>query len=110
MGISSIYCKSMVFDKLIGKWAAVDPLNSEDYSVVYVIRKWGTGVRISAYDYRDGEKMHISNVEVLGDKLSFISTMPSTGRKGKNVFRVKKGAIVAEFTFTVVEGLKRIDL
>lgn len=97
-------------DVFVGTWVSCQPFDSDDYLVEYRIEKLGTGYEVTAKDYRDGEEMEISDVKFDGRTLEFVSVMPSTGRKGLNRFRAKnRNALVSEFTFTVVEPLKRVD-
>ena len=72
--------------------------------------KVGGLYKVTARDYRDGERMKISDVKFDGRTLEFVSLMPSTGRRGINRFTVKDSStLTSEFTFIVVEFLKRID-
>lgn len=93
----------------IGKWVSTLPFDSDDYLVEYVISLRDGSFQIEAKDLQDDEKMEISNISFDGEALSFTSCMTSTERKGINKFRLKNdNQIEAEFTFTVVEELKRI--
>lgn len=94
----------------VGKWVSSQPFDSDDYLVEYTITKAGSSLTIEARDYRDGESMEISDITFDGNTLEFVSLMPSTGRRGLNRFSIKESdVIVSEFTFTVVETLKRMS-
>jgi|GEM_PF-1643780 len=93
-----------------GTWVSALPFDSDDYLVEYAIRPHGDSLAVTARDFRDGEEMHISQVEFDGTVLTFQSIMPSTKRKGLHRFRLLgENRIEAEFTFTVVEELRRPD-
>lgn len=94
----------------VGKWVSSAPYDSDDYLVEYTIFLEGEKIKVTAVDLQDGEEMSIFNISFAEGTVSFDSLMPSTGRRGRNVFRPKgDGTLVAEFTFTVVEELKRIE-
>ena len=96
------------FSKLIGKWKHPSPWDSEDYLSIYSVSGTETSPIVVAQDLNDGEEFEISDVSWNGSVLSFVSLMPSTMRKGFNRFWLSKsGALMSEFTFTVVEELER---
>jgi len=95
-------------DKYVGDWVSTFPDDSSDYLVQYTITKTKNSLKVSAKDFRDNEKMKISNIEFFGSYLKFTSIMSSTKRKGINIFRARKGSIDVEFTFTVNETLKKV--
>ena len=95
-------------DVFIGKWVSTLPFDSDDYLVEYVISIKNESFQIEAKDLQDNENMEISDISFDGEALSFISYMASTKRKGNNRFRlIDDSKIEAEFTFTVVEELKK---
>ena len=92
----------------VGKWVSTLPFDSADFLIEYVISLEDDSVQIEARDLQDGEKMEISDISFNRETLSFTSYMPSTARRGINQFRLKdENLIETEFTFTVVEELKR---
>ncbi len=94
----------------VGRWVSSLPFDSDDYLVEYNIVLEDEELKITALDLQDGEEMRICDVSFAEGILSFDSLMPSTGRRGRNLFRLKgDGVLEAEFTFTVVEELKRIE-
>ena len=96
-------------ERFEGTWVSSLPFDSDDYLVEYTIEYKKGLMRVKARDYRDGEILKISKVRLVGEVLEFESLMPSTGRKGVNRLRLKRdGELHSEFTFTVVETLKRI--
>lgn len=102
--------KSEREDAFIGKWVSTQPFDTDDYLVEYTVKKVRGLLKVTARDYRDGERMKISDVTFNGHTLEFVSRMPSTGREGINRFIVKDtNTLTSEFTFKVVESLKRID-
>jgi hypothetical protein len=100
---------TMLADKFVGTWVSALPFDSEDYLVEYSISLNGETFVVKAMDLQDGEKFRISEVHFDGTSLQFVSYMPSTKRKGVHRFRMKsKNRMEAQFTFTVVEELKRV--
>ena len=98
------------YGQFIGKWVHVAPWDSEDFMVEYEISGTDGKPVIKAKDINDGEKLKISNAKWDGKVLEFVSLMPSTGRKGFNRFKLdSKGQMKSEFTFKVIETLKRIE-
>jgi hypothetical protein len=94
----------------VGTWVSSLPFDTDDYLVEYSISFKGDRFIIKAKDLQDGEKLKVSDVKFDGECLEFVSYVPSTQRKGINRFRLKgKNRIESEFTFTVVEELKRAD-
>ena len=92
----------------VGKWVATLPYDTDDYLIEYAISLIGDSKQINATDLQDGEKMVISDITFDGTVLSFVSLMPSTGRKGINKFQIINDDLIeSEFTFTVKEKLKR---
>src|SRR4051794_16095887 len=101
--------KSRYEDAFVGTWVSAQPFDSDDYLVEYTISRVGSRYQVTAKDYRDGEPMEISEVKLNRGCLQFRSVMPSTGRTGINRFTLKDSeTILTEFTFTVLESLKRI--
>jgi hypothetical protein len=93
----------------VGKWVSTLPYDSDDYMVEYDISLKNNKFCIRAIDLPDKEEMVITKVNFNKETLTFESVMPSTARKGINKFRLKNEMhIEAEFTFTVIEELKRI--
>jgi hypothetical protein len=100
----------MLKERFIGDWVSALPFDSGDYLVEYSISMDGDKFVIKARDLQDGEKFKISGVQFDGISLQFASYMPSTKRKGIHQFKLKgKNRIGAQFTFTVVEDLKRVS-
>ena len=99
----------MLKERFVGTWVSFLPFDSDDYLVEYSISIDGDKFVIKASDLQDGEKFKISDVQFDGTNLQFVSYMPSTQRKGIHRFRLKsKNRLEAQFTFTVVEDLKRV--
>ena len=97
-------------ERFVGTWVSSLPFDSDDYLIEYSISLMGEKFAIKARDLQDGEKVNISDVKFNGKCLEFVSYVPSTKRKGINVFRLKnKNRIEAQFTFTVIEVLERVD-
>ncbi len=94
-----------------GTWVSALPDDTEDYyRMEYRISPIGDSFDVKATHLQDGEAMLISNIRFDGETLEFGSYMPSTKRRGLNRFRLEdEKRIHAEFTFTVVEELKRPD-
>lgn len=93
-----------------GNWVSSLPFDSDDYLIEYIITPKGQSFDVRARDFRDGEEMEISEIRFDGEELSFKSYMPSTHRRGQNIMKlVSKDKIRVEFTFTVIEELKRPD-
>lgn len=94
---------------LVGSWVSSMPYDSDDYLIEYRIINVKGIFQIKAKDMQDGEEIKISNIEWDGIKLKFKSFVPSTKRKGINIFRLKNhDCIETEFTFTVIDKLKRV--
>jgi len=91
-----------------GTWVSFEPYDSDDYLIEWVISIDDGVISVTARDLQDNEEMEISEVWFDGTVLLFTSLMPSTGRRGLNRFRLKDNdRIESEFTFTVLEELKR---
>lgn len=96
------------FEKMIGKWIHLDPYDSDDYLAVYEISGTTDDPIVKGHDKQDGEKFDITNIKWDGYILEFESLMLSTGRKGINKFKLLDDGIVeSEFTFTVIERMKK---
>jgi hypothetical protein len=94
----------------VGTWVSSLPFDSDDYLIEYSISVKEDRFVIKAKDLRDGERLTISDIAFDGKCLEFVSYVPSTKRKGINRFRLKgKNRIESQFTFTVIEELKRVD-
>jgi hypothetical protein len=97
-------------EQFIGTWVSSLPFDSDDYLIEYSISLRGERFVIKAKDLRDGERLKISDIAFNGKCLEFVSYVRSTKRKGINRFRLKgKNSLESQFTFTVVEELKRVD-
>jgi len=97
-------------EQFVGFWVSALPFDSDDYLIEYSIAMRGQSFKISAKDLQDGEKLRISDIHFDGSSLQFISYVPSTRRRGVNRFTLKgKDRIKSQFTFTVVEDLKKIS-
>ena len=96
------------FKKYIGTWMHSFPEDSDDYLSEYVISGNEEEPVVTARDISDGEFFEVSDVNWNEGKLTFKTLMPSTKRKGKNVFSLNEdGVLESEFTFTVMEQLRR---
>jgi hypothetical protein len=92
----------------VGCWVSSLPFDSADYLVEYEITLTEGMFSVRARDLQDGEEIEISDVGYHNKTLKFMSYVPSTKRKGVNRFRLtNKNRIDSEFTFTVLEKLKR---
>lgn len=96
------------FEKVKGQWCHALPWDSDDYLAIYEVSGNPSSPVVSGWDTSDGENFIVSNVIWDGSVLSFETLMPSTNRRGINKFRlVDDNTIESEFTFTVVETMKR---
>jgi hypothetical protein len=92
----------------IGNWVSALPFDSDDYLVEYKISIKGGRFIVKATDLQDGEQMKISGIKYSSGILEFTSYMPSSKRRGVNKFRlIDENRMESEFTFTVIEELKR---
>jgi hypothetical protein len=93
---------------LVGTWRHAAPRDSDDYLSEYVVAIEASAPLVSGHDLSDGERFVISQVHWDGSVLSFHSLMPSTGREGRNEFRLlANGDVESRFAFTLVEPLHR---
>jgi hypothetical protein len=92
----------------VGSWVSSLPFDSDDYLIKYDISLHDGTFVIKARDLQDGEKIKISDIRFRGGILQFLSYVPSTKRKGINKLKiVSDERMEAEFTFTVIEELRR---
>ncbi len=92
----------------VGVWVSSLPWDSDDYLIKYEISLAGESFNVTAVDMQDGERIEIADVTFDGEGLQFTSYVASTRRRGLNRFRLlDRDRVEAEFTFTVVEHLKR---
>jgi hypothetical protein len=96
------------FNKIKGRWVHAAPYDSDDYWAIYEVLGTADNPIVKAHDTQDGENFEITNITWDGEVLKFESLMPSTGRRGVNKFRfLEDGMIESEFTFTVIEKMKK---
>ncbi len=85
---------------LVGTWCG----EGDDSRAEYTVSATPEGFSVAGVDSVDGEQFVISEVSWDGERLAFSSLMPSTGRRGKNVFRlISEDQIEYTFTFTETE-------
>ena len=81
---------------LLGRWETWD----QDSSVVYEIRRRAGGLKVRAFDKRDGEEYVVSKVHWDDRSLSFEISVPSTKYRTRNRLRcVSRRKLIQEITF-----------
>lgn len=91
---------------LLGRWRS----GEDDARSEYVVSQQDGVLIVSAFDFIDGERYEISDVQYDRETLSFETLMPSTGRKGRIVLKATQeaGSAVQTFTFTDTVTLSRL--
>jgi hypothetical protein len=86
---------------LLGHWRS----DEDDGRSEYVISQDGGDLRVSGFDFVDGEKYHISAVACDQGMVSFDTFMPSTGRRGHIVLKALPEVGRAALTFTFTDSI-----
>jgi len=98
------------YQYLLGKWIHTAEWDTDDWMSEYIISGSEDNPIITARDIHDSEEFEITDIKWDGRTLTFTSRMPSTGRIGVNKFEIKsENEMAAEFTFTEIDILKRIN-
>jgi len=89
-------------ERLVGTWVT----EHEDSSALFSIDIKESIFVVTGFDQSDGEQFEVENIMWNGTTLSFSATMPSTGFRSKNAFRMLPDG-TAELELTVYEVWKK---
>lgn len=89
----------------VGRWKSEGDWNMS----VFEVSVEKSSVVVSGIDQSSGELFVISNIVSSAEEVSFDTLMPSTGRRGRQTFRMYDGRPVSEFVFSDVSEVMLVE-